>query len=238
MRSVPWRVALFDLFSVSRSSTLVLLSFSDLTPATAILAHPWPPDRSLAAVPADLAANQAPSIGLLVALVALAAKLFRISHKHRLNRRNPGLQAQAVETTLELLKPSITTAVTPACPSPAPYLGSSSSIRHVSSWRRSPRPRFAIRNLKPSSGLRRSTPASLFQQPSGNSAPRCSQEYRLGQPGLRATGLIRPRKYGSSCTSLARVVLFNLAGSSTKQSFEDYRPLDRHRIAIKHGRLS
>jgi hypothetical protein len=58
--------------------------------------------------------------------------------------------------------------LTPACPSPAPYLGSSSSIRYVSSWRRSPRSRFAIRNLKPS-GPRRSTPASLFQQRQGHS---------------------------------------------------------------------
>jgi hypothetical protein len=38
-----------------------------------------------------------------------------------------------------------------------------SSIRYASSWRRSPRFWFAIRNIKPS-GLRRSTPASLFQQ--------------------------------------------------------------------------
>src|ERR1039458_8535558 len=59
-------------------------------------------------------------------------------------------------------------ASTPAYPSPAPSLGSTSSIRYVSSWRRSPRSWFAIRNLKPS-GLRRSTPASLFQQRQGHS---------------------------------------------------------------------
>src|SRR5665811_1200231 len=41
-------------------------------------------------------------------------------------------------------------------------------MRYSSSWRRSPRSRFAIRNLKPS-GLRRSTPASLFQQRQGHS---------------------------------------------------------------------
>src|SRR6266481_3850989 len=57
----------------------------------------------------------------------------------------------------------------PACPSSVPYLGRTSSIRYASSWRRSPRSRFAIRNLKPS-GLRRSTPASLFQQRQGHSA--------------------------------------------------------------------
>jgi len=33
-------------------------------------------------------------------LVALAAKLFRISHKHRLNRRSPSPQAQTVKTAL------------------------------------------------------------------------------------------------------------------------------------------
>src|ERR1700740_2984686 len=59
----------------------------------------------------------------------------------------------------------------PAYRSPAPSLVSSSLIRYVSSWRRSPRSRFAIRNLKPS-GLRRSTPASLFQQRQGRSAIR------------------------------------------------------------------
>src|SRR6266481_4289415 len=64
----------------------------------------------------------------------------------------------------------------PACPSSVPYLGRTSSIRYASSWRRSPRSRFAIRNLKPS-GLRRSTPASLFQQRQGHSAhPRSSTE--------------------------------------------------------------
>src|ERR1039458_9250276 len=41
-------------------------------------------------------------------------------------------------------------------------------MRYSSSWRRSPRSWFAIRNLKPS-GLRRSTPASLFQQRAGHS---------------------------------------------------------------------
>ena len=39
-----------------------------------------------------------------VALVALATKLLRISRKHRLDRRSPGLQAQPVEATLELFK--------------------------------------------------------------------------------------------------------------------------------------
>jgi hypothetical protein len=59
-------------------------------------------------------------------------------------------------------------AATPAYPSPVPSLGSSPSIRYVSSWRRSPRSRFAILNLKPS-GLRRSTPAPQFQQRQGHS---------------------------------------------------------------------
>jgi hypothetical protein len=40
-----------------------------------------------------------------VTLIALAAKPFRISRKHRLDRRSPSLQAQSVETALELFKP-------------------------------------------------------------------------------------------------------------------------------------
>jgi hypothetical protein len=69
--------------------------------------HPGPPDCSLAAMPADLAADQAPSMGppVRVALVALTTKLFRISRKHRLDRRSPSLQAQPIKATLELLKP-------------------------------------------------------------------------------------------------------------------------------------
>src|SRR5438132_9134464 len=57
----------------------------------AALTHAWPSDRRLATVPADLAADHAPSIALpvRVPLVALATKLFRISRKHRLNGRSP-----------------------------------------------------------------------------------------------------------------------------------------------------
>src|SRR5450759_3154754 len=62
-------------------------------------------------------------------------------------------------------------APTATSPSPAPSLGSRPSMRYSSSWRRSPRSWFAIRNLKPS-GLRRSTPASLFQQRAGHSQAR------------------------------------------------------------------
>src|ERR1700730_1523212 len=68
-------------------------------------------------------------------------------------RRRPGPKSpQPIEATLESLKLSIPEAATPAYPSPAPSLGSSSSIRYVWSWRRSPRSRFAIRNLKPTRG--------------------------------------------------------------------------------------
>jgi hypothetical protein len=72
----------------------------------------------LAAMPAELAADHSPAMALPVSvtLVALTTKLLRISRKHRLNCRSPGLQAQPVEATLELLKP----------------------LPYVSSWRRSP----------------------------------------------------------------------------------------------------
>jgi hypothetical protein len=58
-------------------------------------------------MPADLAADHAPAMALPVSvtLVALATKLFRVSHKHRLDCRSPRLQAKPIETTLELLKP-------------------------------------------------------------------------------------------------------------------------------------
>src|ERR1019366_3642538 len=74
---------------------------------TATLAHPGPPDCSLAAVPADLAADQAPAIGppVTVTFVALAAKLLCIRRQHRLNRPSPSLQAQPVEAALEILEP-------------------------------------------------------------------------------------------------------------------------------------
>src|ERR1039458_6263401 len=52
-------------------------------------------------------------------------------------------------------------------------------MRYSSSWRRSPRSWFAIRNLKPS-GLRRSTPASLFQQRQGHSGENASLDLILG----------------------------------------------------------
>ena len=73
----------------------------------AALPHPWPPDGCLAAVPADLTIDHAPSMALpiSVALVALATKLFRVSRKHLLDRRSPSLQAQTVEAALELRKP-------------------------------------------------------------------------------------------------------------------------------------
>jgi hypothetical protein len=73
----------------------------------ATLTHPWPPNGCLAAVPTDLTADHAPSMALLVsvALVALAAKLYRIRRKHRLDCRSPSLQAQLVKAALELLKP-------------------------------------------------------------------------------------------------------------------------------------
>src|SRR6516165_3253258 len=71
---------------------------------------------------------------------------------------------------------------TPAYPLPAPYLGSTSSIRYASSWRRSPRSWFAIRNLKPS-GLRRSTPASLFQQRQGHSGLLEQRDIKKGKVG-------------------------------------------------------
>jgi hypothetical protein len=47
-------------------------------------------------------------------------------------------------------------------------------MQYFSSWRRSPRSWFAILNLKPS-GLRRSTPASLFQQRPGHSPARLTK---------------------------------------------------------------
>src|SRR5260370_15776741 len=58
-------------------------------------------------MPADLAPDHSPAMALPVSvtLVALTTKLLRISRKHRLNCRSPGLQAQPVEATLELLKP-------------------------------------------------------------------------------------------------------------------------------------
>jgi hypothetical protein len=40
-----------------------------------------------------------------VALVALAAKMFRISRQHRLDGRSSSLQAKPVKAALELLKP-------------------------------------------------------------------------------------------------------------------------------------
>src|SRR5437870_4071262 len=65
--------------------------------------------RRMAALPppTDLTADHAPSMALpvSVALVALAAKLFRIRRKHRLDCRSPSLQAQSVKAALELLKP-------------------------------------------------------------------------------------------------------------------------------------
>src|SRR5712671_3302013 len=68
--------------------------------------HSWPPDGCLAAVPADLAANHAPTMALPVSmvLVALAAKLFRIRRKHRLDGRSPSLQTQSVEAAFEFLE--------------------------------------------------------------------------------------------------------------------------------------
>ena len=73
----------------------------------AALPHPWSPEGSLAAMPADLVADQAPSMGppVGVALVALATKLFRVNCQHRLDRRGPSPQAQPVEVALELFKP-------------------------------------------------------------------------------------------------------------------------------------
>src|SRR5260370_11619380 len=67
--------------------------------------HSWPPDGCLAAVPADLAANHAPTMALPVSmvLVALAAKLFRIRRKHRLDGRSPSLQTQSVKAALVFL---------------------------------------------------------------------------------------------------------------------------------------
>jgi hypothetical protein len=54
-------------------------------------------------VPTDLAAGRAPSIALPISVtwIALAAKLFRISHKHGLDGRSPSLQAQALDAALE-----------------------------------------------------------------------------------------------------------------------------------------
>jgi len=45
------------------------------------------------------------ALPLSVTLVAFATKLFRISRKYRLDGRSPGMHAQTVEATLELLKP-------------------------------------------------------------------------------------------------------------------------------------
>src|SRR6266496_2042483 len=72
----------------------------------AALTHAWPSHRRLATVPADLAADHAPSIALpvRVPLVALATKPFRISRKHRLNGRSPSLKTQSVEAAVELRK--------------------------------------------------------------------------------------------------------------------------------------
>src|SRR5258705_9559404 len=54
----------------------------------------------------DLAANHAPTMALPVSmvLVALAAKLFRIRRKHRLDGRSPSLQTQSVEAAFEFLE--------------------------------------------------------------------------------------------------------------------------------------
>src|SRR5215471_5736367 len=102
----------------------------------------------------------------------------------------------------------------PACPSSVPYLGRTSSIRYASSWRRSPRSRFAIRNLKPS-GLRRSTPALLFQQRQGHSGRRRRGGYVA--PTLPATRrLLRKQsgRYGDQTVDLRdlfdnSIILFN-----------------------------
>src|SRR5262249_28524116 len=68
--------------------------------------HPRPPNRSLAAVPADLAAHRAPAMALPVSvtLIAPAAKLLRIRRQHCLDGRSPSLQAQSIEAALEFLK--------------------------------------------------------------------------------------------------------------------------------------
>ena len=57
-------------------------------------------------MPADLSIDRAPAKALPVrmTLVAFATKLLRISCKHRLNGRCPGMQAQTVEAALELFK--------------------------------------------------------------------------------------------------------------------------------------
>src|SRR3974377_1038591 len=62
----------------------------------ATLTYPWPPDGSLAAMPADLTADHAPPMALpaSVPLAALAAKLFRIRRKHPLDGPTPGLEAR------------------------------------------------------------------------------------------------------------------------------------------------
>lgn len=45
------------------------------------------------------------ALPIRVTLVALAAKLFRIRRKHRLDGRSPSLQAQSVEAAVKILKP-------------------------------------------------------------------------------------------------------------------------------------
>ena len=60
-------------------------------------------------------------------------QLFRIRCKHRLDCRNPGLQAQAVEAALQLLSPSITNDgdASVLVVSAAPQLKPFNSIRFV-----------------------------------------------------------------------------------------------------------
>src|SRR5260221_8765867 len=102
-------------------------------------------------------------------LVALAAKLFRIRRKHRLDGRSPSLQTQSVEAAFEFLEfldhqgPQRQRARCQRRTLVEPL--QFDMLRHGVDLLRS---RFAIRNLKPSS-LRRSTPASLFQQRQGHS---------------------------------------------------------------------
>ena len=86
-----------------------------------------------------------------VTLVALATKLFRISPKHRLDRRGPARRHRRSKLPFELLKPLRSPkAATPAYPLPAPSLAFIlfNLIRFVMASISS-LSRFAIRNLKP-----------------------------------------------------------------------------------------
>ena len=104
------------------------------------------------------------TLPLGVTLVAFATELFRISRNHRLDRRGPGMQAQTVEAALELLE--FFDIITGKGGNASVPVASAVSwftflVRYASSWASISLLSVCDFNLKPS-GLRRSTPAFLF----------------------------------------------------------------------------